>query len=127
MQPVFFHDLKRSMRLLEDALHLNENDDIVVRTFETMGQKGVLYYVDGMVGSNLVADFVLRPLLRCQQLLRGRDAVEHMTLRLIEAAAVDVFADGLPGGAAEQLGQIVIIHCIVAHILPVAQVNAQLL
>lgn len=88
MQPVFFRDLKRNMRLMQDALHLDENSDIVLRELDAMGQRCALYYVDGMVGSSLAADFVIRPLLRCTQEYQGEQAVEAVTRRLIEAPEV---------------------------------------
>ena len=88
MQPVFHHDLKRNLRLMEQALHLSENSDIVKRTFISMGQECVLFYVDGLVGSTIVADFILRPLLRCTETLRGNDAVLCASRRCIEAAEV---------------------------------------
>jgi len=88
MQPFFFRDLKRNMHLMEDELHLADNNDIVRRSFTALGQKCMLYYVEGMVGSTIVADFVLRPLLRCPETHRGQEAVHVMTTRLIEIADV---------------------------------------
>ena len=84
----FFRDLKRNQRLLAQALHLEENSDIVQRAFVSMGQRCQLYYVDGMAGSSLIADFILRPMLHCTDVLRGADAVEAASTRLIEAAEV---------------------------------------
>lgn len=88
MQPVFFRDLRRNMRLMEDMLHLGENSDIVLRKMVALGQKCALYYVDGMVGAQLAADFVIRPLLRCVEVYSGEQALEAACMRLIEAPEV---------------------------------------
>ena len=93
MQSVFDRDLKRNLLLMEDALHLDENKDIVKRPFEALGQKCMLYYVDGMVGSAIVADFVLRPLMRCPETRRAQEAVQMMTSRLIELGDVKTQKD----------------------------------
>lgn len=88
MQPVFFRDLRRNMRLMEEVLHLGENSDIVLRKMVALGQKCALYYVDGMVGAQLAADFVIRPLLRCVEVYSGEQALEAACMRLIEAPEV---------------------------------------
>jgi len=88
MQPVFFRDLRRNMRLMESMLHIGENSDIVTRKMVALGQKCALYYVDGMVGAQLAADFVIRPLLRCTEVYSGEKALEAACLRMIEAPEV---------------------------------------
>ncbi len=88
MQSFFVRDLKRNAQLMADLLHMEENSDIIRRDFEALGQKCALFYVDGMAGSSLVADFVLRPLLRAQGEASGKQALEVMQRRLIEAPEV---------------------------------------
>lgn len=88
MQSTFFRSLKRNKAMLEEALHLSRNDDIVVRTFTALGRGCVLYYVEGMSSGEQMAQSVLRPLLRAQAELSGREALEAVTARLIEAPEV---------------------------------------
>ena len=83
MQPAFFRDLKRNKTFLQQALHLDENTDIVQRSFTSMGLDCMLYYVDGFVSSAWVADYVLRPLMRCPSSLHGKAALEAATQSLI--------------------------------------------
>ncbi len=83
MRPVFFRDLKRSRELLEDLLHLQENDDLIERAFESMGLSCALYYVDGLAGGQNTAETVLRPLMRCQREARGNEALRLARENLI--------------------------------------------
>ena len=83
MQPSFFRDLKRNQQFLKETLHLDENSDIVTRSFTAMGLGCMLYYVDGFVSSAWVADYVLRPLMHCQTALSGKAALDAATQSLI--------------------------------------------
>jgi len=75
MRPVFSRDLKRSQEWLEKALHLEENDDIIVRPFQGMGLSCALYFVDGLVSAENTAQAILRPLMRCRAEARGDEAL----------------------------------------------------
>ena len=88
MQPFFYRDLKRNMQLMKTLVHTEENSDIVVRELTALGQRCALYYVDGMVGASLAADFVIRPLLRCRETACAQQALDMICLRLIEAPEV---------------------------------------
>ena len=88
MQPFFDRSLRRSMKTVESLLHLEENSDIVKRELRAMGRQCALYYVDGMVGAALAADFVIRPLLRCSEAHVGEDALRFVCQSLIEAPEV---------------------------------------
>ena len=84
MKQVFSRNLRRSRAMVEQAAHLNENDDIIVRPFQAMGLEGVLYYVDGMAGGQQIADFILRPLQHATEQLSGDQALSAARERLIE-------------------------------------------
>lgn len=75
MRPVFSRDLKRSQEWLAQALHLDENDDIIVRPFRSMGLSCALYFVDGLVSADVTAQAVLRPLMECHAEARGEQAL----------------------------------------------------
>ena len=92
MQPSFFRDLKRNRQFLNEILHLDENSDIVTRSFTAMGNDCMLYYVDGFVSSAWVADYVLRPLMHCQTQLRGSAALQAATQSLIAIPETKVIA-----------------------------------
>jgi len=105
MQPVFFRDIQRSRRMMEQALHLKENSDIVVRSFTALGLDCSLYYVDGFVSSAWTADYILRPLMLCRTAARGQEALKIATRSVIAcpetkteadpAAAIDALMHGL--------------------------------
>lgn len=101
MQPVFFHDLKRNRALLQQMLHLDENSDIVQRSFTAMGLDCVLYYVDGFASSAWMADYVLRPLMHCSAPLRGQAALQAAQQSLIAIPEIQCMTD--PAQAADAL------------------------
>lgn len=71
--------------MLAESLNLDQNDDIVTRSFTALGRSCALYFVEGMASGQRMSDSVLRPLLRAQEELSGRQALEAVTRRLIEA------------------------------------------
>lgn len=88
MQPTFSRSLKRNLELIETQLNLDKNDDIVTREFTALGRDCALFYVEGMSSGEQMADFILRPLLRAPMEASGRQALELVTRRLLEASEV---------------------------------------
>lgn len=88
MRSTFFHSLKRNQDMLAQCLHLDRNDDIVTRSFTALGRSCALYFVEGMSSGQRMSDSVLRPLMHAQEDLSGRQALEAVTHRLIEAPEV---------------------------------------
>lgn len=84
----FSRSLSRNRQHLSDALHLDVNHDVVTRSFTAMGLSCALYYVEGMCSSALLADSVLRPLLRYAGESSGSAALTLAVTRLIEAGEV---------------------------------------
>ena len=89
----FFRSLKRSQTLLEDILHLDENSDIVRRSFTALGLSGMLYYVDGFVSSAWTADYILRPMLESTLTAQGRQAAQLAAERVIACPEVKQISD----------------------------------
>ena len=67
MRSTFFHSLKRNQDMLAESLNLDQNDDIVTRSFTALGRSCALYFVEGMASGQRMSDSVLRPLLRAQE------------------------------------------------------------
>lgn len=88
MHKTFFRSVKRSMSLMEEALNLSVNDDIVTREFVALGHPCALYYVEGMSSGEQMADYVMRPLLRSGLEVSGEEALRAVTERLLEATEV---------------------------------------
>ena len=101
MRSTFFHSLKRNQDMLAESLNLDQNDDIVTRSFTALGRSCALYFVEGMASGQRMSDSVLRPLLRAQEELSGRQALEAVTRRLIEAP--EVKTEKQPYAAVQQL------------------------
>ena len=101
MRSTFFHSLRRNQDMLAQCLHLDRNDDIVTRSFTALGRSCALYFVEGMSSGQRMSDSVLRPLMHAQEDLSGRQALEAVTHRLIEAP--EVKTEKQPYAAVEQL------------------------
>lgn len=84
----FFRSLRRSRMLLEELLHLEENSDIVSRSFTALGLSCMLYYVDGFVSSAWTADYILRPMLESPLTAQGRQAAQLAAERVIACPEV---------------------------------------
>ena len=101
MRSTFFHSLRRNQDMLAESLNLDQNDDVVTRSFTALGRSCALYFVEGMASGQRMSDSVLRPLLRAQEELSGRQALEAVTRRLIEAP--EVKTEKQPYAAVQQL------------------------
>lgn len=101
MRSTFFHSLRRNEDMLAESLNLDQNDDIVTRSFTALGRSCTLYFVEGMCSGQRMSESVLRPLLRAQEDLSGRQALEAVIHRLIEAP--EVKTEKQPYAAIEQL------------------------
>lgn len=101
MRPVFSRDLKRNQAWLEQTLHLEENDDLIMRSFTGMGLSCALYFVDGLVSTENTAQAILRPLMRCQGDVRGDQALALARSSLV--LCPDVKEETSPEGAVDGL------------------------
>ncbi len=88
MRNTFFKGLGRSMSLMEEALNLGQNDDVVTREFTALGRDCALYYVEGMSSGDQMSDYILRPLLRSPLDVSGEEALRAISERLIEATEI---------------------------------------
>jgi len=89
----FFRSLTRSRILLEEMLHLDENSDIVQRSFTALGLSCMLYYVDGFVSSAWTADYILRPMLESPLTAKGHQAAQVAAERVIACPEVKQIAE----------------------------------
>lgn len=56
-------DFSSRLKMLRDAAHATESEDVVIREFEALGQKCALIYVDGLARGEDMQRFLLLPLL----------------------------------------------------------------
>ncbi|HIU18821.1 MAG TPA: spore germination protein [Candidatus Limiplasma stercoravium] len=100
MQARFHRALKRNMEWLDEQLGLSYNDDVITREFSALGHDCAMYYVDGMANGADMAHHILKPLLRATEELSGRQALEALLRRYLQApevAACDDPAQALSG------------------------------
>ncbi len=83
----------QNMKWLSERLKLEENDDLIQRTFLSLGQKCDLLYLEGMSSSIVMSEHVLRPLLRCREVASGGKALHMVMFQLVEAPAVRTETD----------------------------------
>lgn len=61
---VIAEDYRQNLRLLREAAHTEESEDVVLREFQAMGHPAALLYVDGLSDGEVLQRFLLEPLLR---------------------------------------------------------------
>lgn len=63
MQTIFSRNLEKNLKTLQERLHLDVNDDVVVRRFSALGQECALVYVEGLSDGEQMAQHILRPMM----------------------------------------------------------------
>lgn len=89
----FDHELSKNQSFLQKTLHLDTNSDMIHRSFTAMGLCAMLYFVDGFASSAWVADYILRPLMRCPNRERGNKALSLAMQSLITCPDTKVEKD----------------------------------
>lgn len=77
MQTIFSRNLEKNLKALQERLHLDVNDDVVVRRFSALGQDCALLYVEGLSDGEQMAQHILRPMMNSPLFLSGRSAAEQ--------------------------------------------------
>ena len=78
MQTIFSRNLEKNLKALQERLHLDVNDDVVVRRFSALGQECALVYVEGLSDGEQMAQHILRPMMNSPLSLTGRSAAEQV-------------------------------------------------
>ena len=78
--------LKRNLDTISEKLHMDENDDMILRRFRALGLDCVLIYIDGMSSGSSIAEHVLRPMLRSRERAVGARARELVFEELLEVS-----------------------------------------
>lgn len=77
MQTNFSRNLEKNLKALQQRLHLDVNDDVVLRRFSALGQDCALLYVEGLSDGEQMAQHILRPMMNSPLFLSGRSAAEQ--------------------------------------------------
>ena len=77
MQTIFCRDLEKNLKALQQRLHLDVNDDVVLRRFAALGQDCALLYMEGLSDGEQMAQHILRPMMNSPLFLSGRSAAEQ--------------------------------------------------
>lgn len=101
MEQKFYRSIDKNIALMERALHLDVNDDVVVRRFEAAGQSCVLYYVEGMSSGEQMAQHIMRPMIGTPTQLSGSGAMRTALETVIEAPETKLEKD--PHAAIQEL------------------------
>ena len=73
----FSRSLEKNLDLLRERLHLDVNDDVVIRRFFALGQECALVYVEGLSDGEQMAQHVLRPMMNSPVFLAGKNAARE--------------------------------------------------
>lgn len=89
MQTIFCRDLEKNLKALQQRLHLDVNDDVVLRRFDALGQSCALLYVEGLSDGEQMAQHILRPMMNSPLALAGRSAAEQVMQSVLTVPEVE--------------------------------------
>ena len=93
MQTNFSRNLEKNLKTLQQRLHLDVNDDVVVRRFSALGQDCALLYVEGLSDGEQMAQHILRPMMNSPLVLAGRSAAEQVMQNVLTVPEVESGAE----------------------------------
>ena len=85
MQTIFSRNLEKNLKALQQRLHLDVNDDVVLRRFDGLGQSCALLYVEGLSDGEQMAQHILRPMMNSPLRLTGRGAARQLMDNVLTA------------------------------------------
>ena len=89
MQTNFSRNLEKNLKALQERLHLDVNDDVVVRRFSALGQDCALLYVEGLSDGEQMAQHILRPMMNSPLVLAGRSTAEQVMQNVLTVPEVE--------------------------------------
>ena len=89
MQTIFSRNLEKNLKALQERLHLDVNDDVVLRRFDALGQDCALLYVEGLSDGEQMAQHILRPMMNSPLFLSGRSAAEQVMQSVLTVPEVE--------------------------------------
>ena len=89
MQTIFSRNLEKNLKALQERLHLDVNDDVVLRRFAALGQDCALLYVEGLSDGEQMAQHILRPMMNSPLVLAGRSAAEQVMQNVLTVPEVE--------------------------------------
>lgn len=89
MQTIFSRNLEKNLKALQERLHLDVNDDVVLRRFDALGQECALLYVEGLSDGEQMAQHILRPMMNSPLALAGRSAAEQVMQSVLTVPEVE--------------------------------------
>ena len=89
MQTIFSRDLEKNLKTLQQRLHLDVNDDVVLRRFAALGQDCALLYMEGLSDGEQMAQHILRPMMNSPLVLAGRSTAEQVMQNVLTVPEVE--------------------------------------
>ena len=89
MQTIFCRNLEKNLKALQERLHLDVNDDVVLRRFDALGQDCALLYMEGLSDGEQMAQHILRPMMNSPLALAGRSAAEQVMQSVLTVPEVE--------------------------------------
>lgn len=89
MQTNFSRNLEKNLKTLQQRLHLDVNDDVVLRRFAALGQDCALLYMEGLSDGEQMAQHILRPMMNSPLALAGRSAAEQVMQSVLTVPEVE--------------------------------------
>lgn len=89
MQTIFSRNLEKNLKALQERLHLDVNDDVVLRRFAALGQDCALLYMEGLSDGEQMAQHILRPMMNSPLVLAGRSTAEQVMQNVLTVPEVE--------------------------------------
>ena len=89
MQTIFSRNLEKNLKALQQRLHLDVNDDVVLRRFAALGQDCALLYMEGLSDGEQMAQHILRPMMNSPLVLAGRSTAEQVMQNVLTVPEVE--------------------------------------
>lgn len=87
-QGVITEDYQCNLALLQKAARARESEDVQIHEFLLLGHPAALIYIDGMVNSEQLQQFLLEPALHAPALPENTDLAEHLMQAVLPLGSV---------------------------------------
>lgn len=79
---------QENLALIKKAARAEKSEDVQIHEMTVLGKRAAVIYVDGMVSSESVQDFLLRPLLRADPLPEGAALSDHLMQQVLPISSL---------------------------------------
>lgn len=87
-QGVLADTFSENLKLIRQAAHVEESEDVIIRRFRILGHEAAVFYVDGLADDTKLQHFLLQPVLHAPPLPPEMTLEEHLTQNVLPLGSV---------------------------------------